>query len=101
MSTPNKYKARHNCVGQYLDWKISNWYGTKTVNNWYEHHADPVVQGHNAITLWDIPVNTDRTIKANRPGIIAEDRKKGKCLLTDISVPTNKNFFKKFGKHSK
>ena len=28
------------------------------VDNWYEHHPDPAVQGDNAIILWYFSVNT-------------------------------------------
>ena len=41
--------------------------------------------------MWDIPVITDRTVLANRPGILVHDKKKKTCLLIDITIPDYSN----------
>ena len=100
--TPTEYKARHDRVGQYLHWKILNFYKIKTEINWYEHKPLPVVEGKNVTILWDFPVHTDRTIQANRPDIIVKDGQSKTCLLIDMSVPTDQNIaVKEFDKLSK
>ena len=38
-----------------------------------------------------MPVNTDRTITANRPNIIIKDSVNSTCKLIDITVPSNRN----------
>ena len=99
---PTEYVRRHDRVGQYLHWGICNHFGIDTHPNWYEHHPLPVVEIDNITILWDFPVNTDRTIQANRPDIIIKDKKKKECILIDMSVPTDKNIsVKVFDKLSK
>ena len=100
--TPNEYKNRHDRVGQYLHWKICKQYKISMPAHWYEHHPEPVVEGTNVTILWDFPVNTDRTIQANRPDIIIKDKKEKTCTLIDVSVPSDKNIaVKEFDKLSK
>ena len=101
--TPNEYMKRHDRVGQYLHWCICKHYGVETeAKNWYEHHPPAVVEHKNITVLWDFPINTDRTIKANRPDIVVKDRIEKTCLLIDMSVPSDKNVaVKEFDKLSK
>ena len=44
----------------------------------------------------DIPVHTDREIKANRPVIVVKDKKERRCVLIDIAVPSESNTSAKF-----
>ena len=101
--TPNEYVKRHDRVGQYLHWCICKHYGVKIeADYWYEHHPPAVVEKDHVTILWDFPINTDRTIKANRPDIVVKDRQKRTCLLIDMSVPSDKNIaVKEFDKLSK
>ena len=101
--TPTEYVKRHDRVGQYLHWCICNDYGIEVeAKNWWEHHPPDVVGSNNVTILWDFPINTDRTIKANRPDIVVKDRKAKTCLLIDMSVPSDKNVpVKTFDKLSK
>ncbi|XP_066912726.1 uncharacterized protein [Clytia hemisphaerica] len=90
--TPNEYVKCHDRIGQYLHWCICKHYGVETdASFWYEHHPPAVVESKNVTILWDFPINTDRTIKANRPDIVVKDRKKRTCLLIDMSVPSDRN----------
>ena len=41
--------------------------------------------------MWDMPVNTDRTITANRPDIIVKDSVDSTFKLIDMTVPTDRN----------
>ena len=101
--TPNEYVKRHDRVGQYLHWCICNHYGIELeAAHWYEHHPPAVVEQGNVTVLWDFPINTDRTIKANRPDIVVKDRLEKTCLLIDMSVPSDRNIaVKEFDKLSK
>ena len=41
-------------------------------------------------TLWDIPAQTNKEIKANRPNIVVKDKEKRTCPLIDMSIPNGK-----------
>ena len=57
---------------------------------------------NNLTIMWDMPVNTDRTITANRPDIIVKDSVNSTCKLTDMTVPSDRNIaLKEIEKKSK
>ena len=100
--TPTEYKNKHNRVGQYLHWKVCKHYKTPHAEKWCEHKTPPVVEEENTTILWDFPINTDRTIQANRPDIVIKDYKSRTCLLIDMTIPTDRNIsVKEFDKLSK
>ena len=41
--------------------------------------------------MWDMPVNTDRTVTAHRPDIIVKDSVNSTCKLIDMTVPSDRN----------
>jgi len=41
--------------------------------------------------MWDMPVNTDRTIAANRPDISIKDSVNSTCKLINMSIPSDRN----------
>ena len=41
--------------------------------------------------MWDMQVNTDRTITAKRPDIIVKDSVNSTCKLIDMTVPSDRN----------
>ena len=97
-----EYKSRHDRIGQYFHWTICKYYEAPYARNWYEHHPEPVTEGDQVTILWDFPIHTDRTIKANRPDIVVKDLKKKKCTLIDMTVPADRNIAQKeFEKLSK
>ena len=52
--------------------------------------------------LWDFTVNTGRKIEANRPDITIKNVKDNTCIMTDVTVPADKNIsLKEFQKLSK
>ena len=98
----SEYITRHNKVAQYIHHKVCQHYGINVKNHWYEHEITPVVENKSMKILWDFPIQTDRTIKANRPDIVIIDKEKKTCLLLDVSIPADKNTsLKTFEKLSK
>ena len=83
---PNEFKNRHDLVRQCLHWKICKHYNTPHADKWYENKTAP----------WDFPINTDRSVQANRPDIVIKDHKSKTCLLIDMTkktdiLPTDRN----------
>ena len=45
----------------------------------------------NITIFWDMPIQTDLDIKANRPDIAIKNKQGKSGLLMDMSIPTEKN----------
>ena len=86
-----EYTQRHNRIAAYIHWKICKHYNIKVTDKYYEHEPKTVTENNEATILWDMPIQTDREIKANRPDIVVKDRKQRTCQLIEISVPTERN----------
>ena len=57
---------------------------------------------NNLTIIWDMPVNADRTIKANRPDIIVKYSVNSTCKLIDMTVLSDRNIaLKEIEKKSK
>ena len=86
-----EYIHRHDRVATYVHWKICQKYKLPTTLKWYEHQPLTVTENNDVTILWDMPISTDREIKANRPDIVVKNRKENTCILIDISVPSENN----------
>ena len=86
-----EYVHRRNKVAAYVHWNICRNFDVKVPGKWYEHQPEPVIEHQKATILWDLPVHTEREIKANRPDIILKCKDERSCLLIDIAIPTDKN----------
>ncbi|CAH3140145.1 unnamed protein product [Porites evermanni] len=75
-----KNKALH---GQYPKILEKPHVDTVTTNKW--------LSNNNITIMWDMPVNTDRTITAHRPDIIVKDSVNSTCKLIDMTVPSDRN----------
>ena len=62
-----EYLHRHNKSAGYIHWKLCRHFEIPVSDNWYDHKPDPVTENANVTILWDMPVHTDREIRANRP----------------------------------
>ena len=85
------YIHRHDRVATYVHWKICQKYKLTTPQKWYEHQPMTVTESNDVTVLWDMPINTDREIRANRPDIIMKNKKENICTLIDVSVPSENN----------
>ena len=56
----------------------------------------------NILIIWDMPVNTDRTITANRPEIVIKGSMNSTSKPIDMAVPSDRNIaLREFEKKSK
>ena len=79
-------------------------YDIEITDKWYQHAPETVMHNkdNNITIMWDIPVNTDRTITANRPDIIVKDSVNATYKLIDMTVPSDRNIaLKEIEKKSK
>ena len=88
-----EYISRHNNAAAYLHWSICKDHDIEITDKWYEHEPETVTHNkdNNITIMWDMPVNTDRTITANRPDIIVKDSVNSTCKLIDMTVPSDRN----------
>ncbi|XP_071795627.1 uncharacterized protein [Asterias amurensis] len=86
-----EYIHRHNKTAAYLHWKICRHYNIETTGEWYKHQPTTVTENDVVTILWDMPIHTDKEIKANRPDIIIKDKKDQRCILIDVSIPSERN----------
>ena len=86
-----EYIQRHDKAAGYIHWKICKYFQLPTAEKWYEHQPQTVTENNNITVLWDMPINTDREIKANRPDIIIKNREDKTCFMIDMTVPSERN----------
>ena len=77
----------------YIHCNICQDHDIEVIDKWYEHKSESVTYSKDSknIIMWDMPVNTDRTITANRPDIIIKDSVNSTCKLIDMPIPSNRN----------
>jgi len=65
--------------------------------HWYEHVPKSVEtsQGGKVTVLWNQQLQTDRTIPNNKPDITNRDNEKGRCMLIDVAISSDRNVIKK------
>ena len=71
--------------------KICKEYKITTADKWYEHQHKIVTENDEVTILWDMSVQIDREIKANRPDIIVKRKAKKECILTDMAITSERN----------
>ena len=88
-----EYISRHDKAAAYLHWSICQDHDIEVIEKWYEHKPESVTHNKDSkITImWNMPVNTVRTITANRPDIIIKDSVNSTCKLIDMSMPSDRN----------
>ena len=83
-----EYISRHNNAAAYFHWSICKDHDIEITDKWYQHAPETVM--HITI-MWDMPVNTDRTITVNRPDIIVKDSMNSTYKPIDMTVPSDRN----------
>ena len=86
-----EYLERHDKALTYIHWHICKHYEIEVIDKWYDHKPNTVTEGKDVTILWDMPIHTDKEIKANRPDIIVKGKSKKQCILIDMAVPSERN----------
>ena len=58
-----------------MHWKMCKEFGIEVKKRWYENEPKTVTEKNSVTILWDMPIHNDRTITANRPGIVLNKRR--------------------------
>ena len=74
-----------------MHWKICKEFGIEVKDRWYEHEPTTVTEKNIVTILWDMPIDTDRTMATNRSDIVLKNEKDKTCLLIDMAVPLDAN----------
>ena len=91
MRPRTEYISRRNNAAAYLHWSICKDHGIEITDKWYQHEPETVMHSkdNNITPLWDMSVNTDRAITANRPDIVVKDSVNSPYKLIDKTVPSD------------
>ena len=90
-----EYLERHNNVARYVHHALCKSYDIQTENKWHLHNPTEVILNKNIELLWDMTLNTDRQVGANRPDIVLRDKASKKTYIIDISCPSDVNVLSK------
>ena len=74
-------------LAQVIHWRIYEKLGFERDEKWNNHSSEPVLESENSKILWDIKVQTDLTIEANKPDIVVLDKIMRKCFIIDVACP--------------
>ena len=74
-----------------MHWTICKELGIEEKKRWYEHEPKTVTENDSVTILWDMPIQTERNIAANRPDIVLKNKKDKTCLLIDMTTPLDTN----------
>ena len=99
-----EFISRHNNAAAYLHWSICKNHDIEITDKWCRHQPETVMHNkdNNITIMWDMPVNTNRTITVNRPDIVVKDSVNSTCKLIDMTVPSDRNIaLKEIEKKSK
>ncbi|RMX58423.1 hypothetical protein pdam_00019697 [Pocillopora damicornis] len=70
--------------------KLPGDHDIEITDKWYQHEPKTVTHNKDK-NIRDVPINTDRTITANRPDILIKDSVNSTCKLIDMTVPSDRN----------
>ena len=71
-----EYLHRHDKATSYLHWNTGKELNINVEEKWYEHEPQTVTERDNITILRDMPIQTDREIKANRPDIVIKTNRR-------------------------
>ena len=91
-----EYKqVRYDNVAKVIHWKLCEKWGFKKSDQWYTHKPEKVLESEEWKILWDFPIQTNKTLKHNRPDTTVIEKKTKKFLLIDSACPFDTRIEKK------
>ena len=97
------YFQRYDRVASFMHWILCKNFNLPHTEKWYEHTLQPVIESTEVTILWDFTINADRKIEANRRDVILKTFEENACIMTDVTLPADKNIslrdFQKLSKY--
>ena len=85
--TQGEYKARHDKVAAALHWNLCKKFGFKHHHQWYNHHAEKILENDSVKLLWDFHIQTDHVVEHCRPDLLLVEKKKKEAWIIDDAIP--------------
>ena len=54
-----------------------------------------MIENEKATILWESPIITDRHVPYNKPDIVMQEKKSGRCQIIDVAIPSDYNIQRK------
>ena len=62
-------------------------FGFEYHHQWYNHHAEKVLENDSVKLLWDFHIQTDHVVEHCRPDLLLVEKKKKEAWIIDVAVP--------------
>jgi RNA-splicing ligase RtcB len=86
------YLARHNDMAKVVHQGLAKECGlVEKEEPYYIVKPETVLENEQYKLLWDMSLQTDRAVEANRPDLVWVNKKEKKAFIVDIAVPLDKN----------
>ena len=63
-------KWRHDKIAQVIHWQLCKAHDLGHTERWYDHHQQIVTENEKVKILWDMSIQTDKTLEYSRPEIV-------------------------------
>ena len=77
---------RHDAICRVIHWRMCIDYGLDHADKWYDHRPEAVVENEEIKSLWDMRIQTDKTLKHNKQDILLMDKIKKKFQIRVIAA---------------
>ena len=93
----NVYTQRHDNIARLVHLRLAEENGLIESNKykWYNYEPETVMENNNVKLLWNIPIQTDKKLKHNRPDIVLLNKTIKSCKIIDIACPSDYNVIRK------
>lgn len=86
------YLARHNDAAKVVHQALAKHCGLVVKEEpYYKARPESVMENEHHKLLWDMSIQTDRAVEANRPDMVWVDKKLKRAFIIDMAVPLDKN----------
>jgi len=82
-----EYIQGDNKAASYLHWTVCKHFNIKVQDEHYDHEPATVTENQRATIFWDMSIQTDKEIKANRPDIVVKDKNERICPSPQKGTP--------------